>query len=125
MKKMIRLILPILIIFVAFASGFIVAKRRTFKHRFNPEHQKVIQKHILRRLTWKLNLTEQQALEVKTILNETGQKFRKVHEQQFPKLRAIHKNSISKIKGILTKKQKKKFAKIRAKMPKPPFLRKK
>ncbi len=83
--------------------------------RGGPERAERFEKSVLARLTRELSLQPDQEQRVKTILQETGQEFRRLRDEIGPRFSEIRRRGEERIRAVLEREQQARFAELVAK----------
>lgn len=123
MKKA-KVIIGLTLIFsLGFLSGFVCKKHFRRGGPFGKPKPKDMVHRIVKRLTYELNLSKDQATEIKGIFLNNHKKIREIHEKLFPQIGSIRKDTIKKVDLVLNKSQKEKFKNIQKRFLKLPHRR--
>jgi Spy/CpxP family protein refolding chaperone len=105
-----KLILPLMVISLAFASSYALSKDRDCHRHHGGKHIEYI--------TDELDLSDEQSKQVKAILKESHEKRRAVWEEQRkiikPKMQAIQEETRDKLATVLSEEQIKEYDEMKA-----------
>lgn len=113
--KNIKAVLGVLLIFILGAASGIVATRMIYHSRLDAAMgggQKAHEEMVVKRLTRKLDLNDQQREQVRSIVHETQGEIKLVRKQSQPQIETILAKSQAKINRLLTPEQQEKFARV-------------
>lgn len=113
--KNLKAVLGILLIFILGAASGIVATRMIYHSRMEAGiggGQKAHEEMVVKRLTRKLDLNDQQREQVRSIVHETQGEIKLVRKQSQPQIEAVLAKGQAKINLILTPVQQEKFARV-------------
>ena len=113
--KNVKAVLGVLLIFILGAASGSVATRMIYHSRMDTAiggGQKAHEETVVKRLTRKLDLNDQQREQVRSIVHETQGEIKLARKQSQPQIEAILAKGQAKINRILTPEQQEKFARV-------------